>query len=58
MMITKIFSVKGMHCATCVQTIEGALEDLEGVENVNVNFATETAKVEYDPNKVKEEQIA
>ncbi|MEK7521900.1 MAG: heavy metal translocating P-type ATPase [Patescibacteria group bacterium] len=57
MMITKIFSVKGMHCATCVQTIEGALEDLEGVKSVNVNFSSETAKVEYDPSKLTDEQI-
>ena len=58
MMEKKIFSIKGMHCATCVQTIEGALEDLKGVSSVNVNFATEAAKVEYDPKIVTDEQIA
>ena len=50
--IKSTFSVSGMHCATCVQTIEGALEDLAGVISVRVNFASEKALVEYDPDIV------
>ena len=53
----KKFSFKGMHCATCVQTIEGALEDLDGVQEVRVNFASESGVVVYDPQKITEEKI-
>ena len=40
--------VEGMTCASCAVRIEKKLNKLEGVE-ATVNFATETASVEYDP---------
>ena len=41
-----------MTCASCAQSIEKALGNLEGVARATVNFAAETATVEYDPGKV------
>ncbi len=40
--------VFGMSCASCVLTIEKAINSLPGVANVTVNFATEKAIIEYD----------
>ena len=40
--------IEGMHCAACAQTIEKALNRLEGVKAA-VNLATEEAAVTYDP---------
>ncbi len=34
-------NIKGMHCASCAQTIEKALKDHSGVKEANVNFASE-----------------
>ncbi|MBU0963176.1 MAG: heavy metal translocating P-type ATPase [Nanoarchaeota archaeon] len=48
-------SVSGMHCASCVQTIEKSLKKIKGVKNVNVNFASEKAYIEHDENVKKEE---
>jgi P-type Cu+ transporter len=39
----------GMHCASCVQTIEKALQSGDGVVTADVNLATETASVMYNP---------
>jgi P-type Cu+ transporter len=39
----------GMHCATCALSIEKALRESEGVVSANVNFASETASVRYNP---------
>ena len=50
--------ISGMHCAACAQTIEKALLKAEGVGKAAVNFATETAYIEYDDNKVSEENLA
>ncbi|UCD96387.1 MAG: heavy metal translocating P-type ATPase, partial [Candidatus Bathyarchaeota archaeon] len=50
--------ISGMHCATCAQTIENALLKTEGVGKAAVNFATETAYIEYDDAKVSEENLA
>ena len=44
--------VTGMTCTTCAATIEKALAETHGVEQARVNFASEKASVEYDPDKV------
>jgi len=45
--------IQGMTCASCVKKVEKALSSLKGVIQVNVNFATERASVEYIPEEVK-----
>src|SRR5574342_1217460 len=45
--------VQGMTCASCVSHVEGALKELPGVSNVGVNLATNKAKLSYDPQRVK-----
>ncbi len=40
--------VEGMTCASCAVRVEKRLNRLEGVA-ATVNFATETATVEFDP---------
>ena len=39
--------VGGMTCASCVARVEKALKKVPGVQNANVNLATETARVTY-----------
>ncbi len=50
-------SVTGMTCAMCVKTIEGTLNKLDGVHEAMVNLANETAKVEYDSEKLSTDAI-
>ncbi len=42
----RIFTIKGMHCASCVARIEKELQKVKGVKKVAVNFATEKAYIE------------
>ena len=49
--------ISGMHCAACAQAIQKALSKAEGVKNARVNFATETAYVEYDDAYIAEEAL-
>jgi Cu+-exporting ATPase len=53
----KNIKITGMTCASCVKAIEVALKDLDGVEDVSVNLATESAVVKFDPSKVSLEEI-
>jgi Cu+-exporting ATPase len=46
-------SVGGMTCATCVETIETALMELDGVHSAVANLATEKVHVKYDPERVR-----
>jgi len=49
--------IKGMHCASCAQTISKELLKVDGLKNVNVNIATNKAYFEYDPEKLKKDII-
>lgn len=49
--------IKGMHCATCVDTVKEALSSIEGVTDARVNLATEKASFTYDPKLVTMEAV-
>ena len=42
---TTTLDITGMTCASCVRRVERALSKVEGVEQANVNFASETALI-------------
>jgi len=44
--------ISGMHCATCAVNIEESLSQIKDVSKAQVNFGTDTAHVEFDPQKV------
>lgn len=46
----KIFTIRGMHCASCVRVLEKSLSRVSGVSEANVNLATEKATVSFDPS--------
>lgn len=55
--IKKTFTVKGMHCASCVLIIEQSLKKVDGVSEANVNLMTEKATVTYDSDKVTDKEL-
>ncbi|WP_226039756.1 heavy metal-associated domain-containing protein [Natrinema sp. DC36] len=44
--MSQTITVEGMSCEHCEQTVEDALEDVSGVESVNVDRDAERATVE------------
>ncbi len=44
-------SVKGMHCASCVSSIENGLRNKDGIISCNVNLATHSAHVTFDQSQ-------
>jgi P-type Cu+ transporter len=48
--------ISGMTCASCANRIERRLNKLEGV-TASVNYATEKARVEFDPGAVAREDL-
>src|SRR5712691_3608052 len=49
--------IAGMHCSLCTGTIEKALRRHSGVEKVAVSLTHEQALVEYDPARVRPEEL-
>lgn len=56
-MTTKILNIEGMTCASCAQTVEKATKNLEGVQEANVNLATEKLNISYDESRLSVEEI-
>jgi Cu+-exporting ATPase len=52
------YRVKGMHCASCAGIIEKTFKKTDGVESVEVNYGTETAKVSFDESKTNPQQLS
>jgi len=52
-----ILPITGMTCANCVATIERNLKKMDGVDNAAVNLSSERATVEFDPQKLKLDDI-
>ncbi|KAG6694966.1 hypothetical protein I3842_09G073300 [Carya illinoinensis] len=51
------FSIGGMTCATCVNSVEGILRNLPGVKKAVVALATSLGEVEYDPLVISKDEI-
>ncbi|MGN0027097.1 MAG: cation transporter, partial [Clostridium sp.] len=43
--------ITGMSCSACANRVQKVVGKLDGVEEANVNFATETLNVKYDNDK-------
>ncbi len=54
---TCILDVLDMHCAACAALIESSLLALNGVCRVRVRYATQRARVTFDPNLVSVETL-
>ncbi|QFT87338.1 Copper-exporting P-type ATPase A [Bacillus sp. THAF10] len=51
------FLITGMTCAACSSRVEKVLSKMDGVTTANVNLALESGTVEYNPEKLKPEDI-
>ena len=47
-MVNEAFPVTGMSCAACASSVESILSHTKGVQQAEVNFATELVWVEYE----------
>ncbi len=50
---TVTFSIKGLHCQSCVGTVEKVISGMKGVDSIVVNLASEKGTVTYDSTQVK-----
>ncbi|RRT56685.1 hypothetical protein B296_00017766 [Ensete ventricosum] len=51
------FTIGGMTCSACVNSIEGILSKLPGVKRAVVALATSLGEVEYDPSVITKDEI-
>ena len=56
-MHTITIHIEGMHCGSCEALVREALEELDGVESVDVSHSRGTAKIVYDESAVSPETL-
>ena len=56
-MTNKTLKIQGMTCAACAKTVEKVSKKLEGVNEANVNLATENLNITFDENVFSEEKL-
>jgi Cu+-exporting ATPase len=52
-----VFDIIGMNCNGCANSIKSYLENVDGVNSVNINFASEAGEVNYDASKLNRDFI-
>lgn len=50
-------TIEGMSCASCVQNIQSTLQNLPGVSQASVNFATNKASVSFDSDLITQKDL-
>ena len=50
-------AITGMHCTSCAMTIDGTLEDIDGVFESTTNYGKQKTLVMYDPQRLSPEKI-
>ena len=56
--VKRDFAIRGMTCAACARRVERRVGKMEGVEQVQVNLATEQMEVLFDAAILDERAIA
>jgi copper chaperone len=51
------FKVVGMYCASCKQIVEKQLKDEQAIKNIDIDYMTDSVKVEFDPNLISKQEI-
>jgi Cu+-exporting ATPase len=52
-----LMPISGMTCASCANAVQRAIGKLDGIKEVNVNYATEKARVVYDSSQTRISEI-
>lgn len=55
---TLTFDIEKMTCAACPITVKKAMQKVEGVKHVDVDYETKTATVNFDPAVTSADEIA
>jgi Cu+-exporting ATPase len=52
-----LLNISGMHCSSCAALIERSVKKVPGVSEANVNYATEKARIVFDPSAARVEDL-
>lgn len=50
-------AITGMHCTSCALTVDGVLEDTDGVLSASTSYARAVTKIVFNSEKISKEKI-
>lgn len=56
-MKSQMIMLRNLNCPNCAAKLQKAAQDLPGMKEARVAFATGTLHVQYDPERLSEESI-
>lgn len=56
-LVEATINIGGLHCESCVASVEKGISSLDGIRNVVVTLADSTAIVKYDVSKLELAEI-
>jgi len=57
LILQRNFPVLGLSCASCAGSVESTVKHLKGILQVSVNFATQSAVIDFDSKQINEQEI-
>jgi len=54
---TVTYSISGMHCSSCAMSIDGALEDIAGVQSATTSYPKSTTAVTFNSKLISSEVL-
>jgi copper chaperone CopZ len=52
------FVISGLHCPPCTRTVESSLSRTKGIKSAKVDWASKSAKLQFDENVITATQVA
>ena len=52
------YLIGGLHCPPCTRTVESSLSRIKGITSAKVDWATKSAKVQFDEKVISANQVA
>lgn len=52
------FRINGMHCRTCETFLETVGETTDGISSAEASYVSETARIDYDPDRLSEQELS
>ena len=52
------YAISGLHCPPCTRTVESALARVKGIRSAKVDWATKSARIQFDEKVIPATQVA
>ncbi len=52
------YAIGGLHCPPCTRTVEASLTRTKGIKSAKVDWATKSARIQFDENVIAATQVA